>query len=259
MKGTIYETITNQIVSAIEEGASLYRMPWHRSRTDITNPRNADTRRSYRGFNIITLWMVAETRGYGSGVWGTYRQWQERGCQVRKGEKAAPVFFWKSLRGCEEASEQEDERPLFVARGYSVFNAEQVESYVAPVVPILSDEERIAQAEASSFRRAHPLKVEAFRLVRGARRESRHAASSRRRPGFAVRTSWSRLTPIGMVGALALVVVDNLAPSTLDGASIVGGPSIPSIFVTQGVGLILTGLDRRQATLSIVPGPSDLM
>ncbi|MDQ0465584.1 antirestriction protein ArdC [Caulobacter ginsengisoli] len=150
MKTSIYETITNQIVAAIEEGAGLYKMPWHRSRQDITNPQNVVTGRSYRGLNIVTLWMIAEAKGFNSGTWATYQQWQEKGAQVRKGEKAASVFFWKNLReGQEEARGTEEHSPAkFVARAYSVFNADQVEGYEAPVVPALSEDERIARAEA---------------------------------------------------------------------------------------------------------------
>ncbi len=148
MKTDIYETITNQIVNAIEEGVRLYKMPWHRSRNDITNPVNAASSRSYRGLNIITLWMIAEARGFSSGTWATYHQWQERGAQVRKGEKSASVFFWKNLREEQGVSDEKESRPLFVARAYNVFNADQVEGYTAPVVPILSEEERVTAAEA---------------------------------------------------------------------------------------------------------------
>ena len=151
MKATIYETITNQIVTAIEEGAGLYKMPWHRARHDITNPVNAASGRSYRGLNIITLWMIGEAREYGSGTWATYQQWQEKGCQVRKNEKAASVFFWKSLREGQEAEQDDGEdgsRARFVARAYNVFNADQVEGYEPPSVPVLAEEERVAKAEA---------------------------------------------------------------------------------------------------------------
>lgn len=148
MRQTIYETITQQIVTAIEEGADLYKMPWHRSRCDITNPRNVSTSRSYRGLNIITLWMIAEAKQYRSGTWATYQQWAEKGAQVRKGEKSASVFFWKNLRESDEAqTESEEGRARFVARAYSVFNADQVDGYEAPIVPQLSEEERIAHAE----------------------------------------------------------------------------------------------------------------
>lgn len=36
---------------------------------------------------ILALWAASEARGYASGLWGTYRQWAERGAQVRKGER----------------------------------------------------------------------------------------------------------------------------------------------------------------------------
>ena len=148
MKTDIYQTITNQIVAAIEEGAASYKMPWHRSRNDITNPRNAVSNRSYRGLNIITLWMIAEARQFQSGTWATYQQWQERGAQVRKGEKSATVFFWKNLHeGRDEQAGADDRRPHFVGRAYNVFNADQVDGYQAPIVPVLSEQERVAEAE----------------------------------------------------------------------------------------------------------------
>ena len=149
MRQTIYETITQQIVIAIEEGADLYKMPWHRSRNDITNPKNVSTSRSYRGLNIITLWMIAEAKEYNSGTWATYQQWAEKGAQVRKGEKSTSVFFWKNLRESDEAqTDSEEGRARFVARAYSVFNADQVEGYEPPILPVLSEEVRIAEAEA---------------------------------------------------------------------------------------------------------------
>jgi antirestriction protein ArdC len=141
MKPTIYETIINQIVEAIEAGAEAYRMPWHPRGQDITSPRNAVTGRAYRGVNVLALWALAEARGYGSGTWATYQQWQERGAQVRKGEKAASVVFWKQLDGKGEAGAEAgaaedahdpEQRGRFVERGYSVFNAEQVEAMSRP-------------------------------------------------------------------------------------------------------------------------------
>lgn len=164
MKTTIYETITSQIVAAIEEGAGSYRMPWHRSRFDIASPSNAASGKVYRGVNILSLWLTAETRGYGSGQWATYQQWREAGAQVRKGEKATAVVFWNRLgeangeeNGCDLVTRAEG-RLAFMARSYSVFNADQVEGWTAPAVPQLSEAERIANAE--SFFAAVPAQVE---------------------------------------------------------------------------------------------------
>lgn len=158
MKQTIYETITNQIVEAIEAGAGDYRMPWHRSRFDIASSSNAETGRAYRGVNVLALWMTAQARGFSSGQWATYSQWQAQGVQVRKGEKAASVVFWKPLEAS-AAERAHDAEPAgrFVARGYSVFNADQVDGYEAPAVPQLPESERIAAAE--TFFAAVPAEV----------------------------------------------------------------------------------------------------
>jgi antirestriction protein ArdC len=39
--------------------------------------------------------VTALDRGYDSGEWATYKQWGAKGCQVRKGEKASPIVFYK--------------------------------------------------------------------------------------------------------------------------------------------------------------------
>ncbi len=72
--------------------------------------------------------------------------------QVRKGERASPVVFWKiSDREEQEASDEgaeDDRRSRVFARGYSVFNAAQVDGYAAPALPVLPEAERIGHAEA---------------------------------------------------------------------------------------------------------------
>jgi antirestriction protein ArdC len=159
VKDTIYETVTRQIVEAIEEGAETYRMPWHHGGGDLSNPRNAVTGRAYRGVNVLTLWIVGQAKGYGSGEWATYQQWQERGCQVRRGEKAAGVVFWKNLDrpGAPEGDGESEERARFIARGYNVFNADQVDGLEQVAVPILPESERIASAE--TFFAAIPARI----------------------------------------------------------------------------------------------------
>ena len=76
------------------------------------------------------------------------------GAQVRKGEKATLVVFWKF----KDPSKQEDQaeaetdeaaeskRKVF-ARGYFVFNANQVDGYPPEPLPIITEKERIAAAE----------------------------------------------------------------------------------------------------------------
>jgi hypothetical protein len=50
-------------------------------------------KKPYRGINTVCLWAAAQAKGYERGEWATYQQWQERGAQVRKGEKATTVVL----------------------------------------------------------------------------------------------------------------------------------------------------------------------
>jgi antirestriction protein ArdC len=153
----IYQTITDRIVAQIEQGAGAWRMPWHSRHggSELALPRNI-TGRAYRGVNVPVLWATATAFGYASPIWATYKQWQERDCQVRKGEKSAMVVFWKSIsverQGDDGETETEDH---LVARAYFVFNAAQIDGFdetkiaKAPQsIEDLSEDQRIAAAEA---------------------------------------------------------------------------------------------------------------
>ena len=144
----VYQRVTNQIIQAIEHGADTWQMPWHRN---ATTPRNALTRKSYRGVNVLSLWATAAALQYHSGIWATYAQWTELGAQVRKGEKSAFVVFWKFQDRDTEAEEGENQETEAkrgpIARGYNVFNADQVNGYPLPEVPVHPEAERIESAE----------------------------------------------------------------------------------------------------------------
>jgi antirestriction protein ArdC len=144
----IYSRVTNHILQAIEAGVGSYRMPWHVSSANSFSPVNVASEKSYRGVNVLCLWATAEIRGYPSGLWGTYRQWRELGAQVREGEKATPVVFWntKEVEQEEESGEQR-QKEIVLARGYSVFNVSQVDGFIPPEAPKLSEATRVEAAE----------------------------------------------------------------------------------------------------------------
>ena len=148
----VYARVTAQIVEAIEKGAGNFRMPWH---GDGFTPINVASKREYRGINVLILWLIATKKGYEHGLWGTYRQWQNLGAQVRRGEKSASVVFWKFPDVDDEDEDSaKGERTVNgpFAREYWVFNVAQVEGYRAAIEPRLSEEERIEGAE-DFFRR----------------------------------------------------------------------------------------------------------
>src|ERR1041385_7951804 len=140
----VYTRVTAQIVTAIEQGAGNWRMPWHTSGRFAFSPINVTSKKPYRGINTVCLWAAAQAKGYERGEWGTYQQWQEKGAQVRKGEKATIVVFWKFANAAAETDDS-DETPkaggsrLLFTRGYSVFNAAQVDGYTQAYYAPVSD------------------------------------------------------------------------------------------------------------------------
>src|SRR5438128_2130366 len=139
-KRDVYATVTSQIITAIEKGVGTWRMPWHTSGRHAFSPINVASRKAYRGINTLCLWSAAEAKGYESGEWGTYKQWQERGAQVRKGEKATTVVFWKFANASTETQDGEEtpaasSSRLLFTRGYPVFNAAQVDGYTPKAEP----------------------------------------------------------------------------------------------------------------------------
>jgi len=64
----IYTRITAEIVTAIQNGAREWRMPWNHDGGSITRPRNVASDKSCRGINVLALWIAARRSGYASGI-----------------------------------------------------------------------------------------------------------------------------------------------------------------------------------------------
>lgn len=129
-KGDLIETVANTLIERLENFSGEWEKPFFTSFA-----RNVATQKAYRGINILILNFAAAVNGFTSSVWGTYRQWQEKGCQVKKGEKSTTVVFWKPLsykceiENTETGDIEEVENQSFVARAYAVFNGSQVEGF----------------------------------------------------------------------------------------------------------------------------------
>jgi len=148
----VYARVTDQIITAIEHGAGTWRMPWHTSGRYAFSPINVASKKPYRGINTVCLWAAAQAKGYESGEWATYQQWQDRGAQVRKGEKSTLVVFWKFANQTRESQDDGDQPAngsrLLFTKGYSVFNAAQVDGYAPKADKEVPIPNRIAHADA---------------------------------------------------------------------------------------------------------------
>jgi len=149
VKSDVHQEITNKIVTAIET-AGEFQLPWIRSSGSLLRPVNVSSKKPYNGVNILSLWISALAGNYASNIWGTYRQWQERGCQVRKGEKSSLIVFYKTIE-VEASSEDAEGQPAerMFARASHVFNAMQVDGFESPQesVPAEASFDPISEAE----------------------------------------------------------------------------------------------------------------
>ena len=74
-------------------GRGPWQQPWKPGERRL--PENVATKRPYRGGNSVYLSVTQIAKGYSDNRWATYKQIQELGGQVRTGEKATYVLFYK--------------------------------------------------------------------------------------------------------------------------------------------------------------------
>lgn len=145
MKRDINDIITDRLIAALESGTAPWRKPW---RGGASTPRNMKSGKAYRGINTLLL----GCQGWADPNWLTFRQAKERGGQVRKGEKATPVIFWKWLFKDENGKPVSDPKAaskrIPLLRYYSVFNVEQCDGVETNwEAPPLADHEPIENAQ----------------------------------------------------------------------------------------------------------------
>lgn len=129
MKQDVYERVTNAIVAELEKGVRPWFKPWNAEHAAgrITRPLRANGL-PYRGINVLMLWGAACEHGYAAPIWMTFKQAQELGGHVRKGEKGNLVVYANKITKTEtDENGQESERDIPFMKGYTVFNVEQVE------------------------------------------------------------------------------------------------------------------------------------
>ncbi len=93
-RAPLYEEVTQRIISELEAGRLPWVQPWGQASSPAPClPRNGLTGRPYSGVNILILWGAVIEHGWPSQSWLTYRQAQEAGGCVRKGERGQSVVY----------------------------------------------------------------------------------------------------------------------------------------------------------------------
>lgn len=145
----VYQSVTDSIIQQLEKGAIPWVKPW---KTDSSADKNFITQKPYSGINTLILGMA----GFNNPAWASYQQWQAKGAQVKKGEKATQIVFFKPMSKTKTNESGENETSNFaILKTYSVFNVEQTdleiipfENETAPFNPIPAIESKIKETGA---------------------------------------------------------------------------------------------------------------
>jgi hypothetical protein len=145
-KFDLYKTITDAIVEALEKGAANFEMPWHQN---FESPVNASTGKFYRGLNVVALWAAAYVKNYSTPYWATFKQWQELGANVKKGEKSTLGMYFSTIdKVVTDASGNHEVDSYFLVKPFFLFNADQVEGWEKPAAPLLNEAKTLAHVDA---------------------------------------------------------------------------------------------------------------
>jgi antirestriction protein ArdC len=152
MKRDLRQEITDDIIAALEKGVAPWQKPWQSGAFEM--PHNPTSGKPYRGGNAIHLLISSMRKGFEDPRWITYRQAQENGWQVRRGEKGIHIEFWQfpanqpDHREESETDNPSQSRDRFIYRVYTVFNASQIEGIPAHTQRVRQEWEVIQGAEA---------------------------------------------------------------------------------------------------------------
>ncbi len=133
--------LREQIVNTFLDALNKNKIPWHQE-WSVMPAVNAVTNKEYNGINSFWLGFVAGARGYKDPRWCTFKQANDNGWKVKKGEKGTRVEFW-SMYDTEEKTiltpffveelkqkltpEEFQKRVKPLSNIYTVFNGSQIE------------------------------------------------------------------------------------------------------------------------------------
>lgn len=136
----VRDELSKVFLQALKEDQIPWRKCWNGA------PMSFASGKPYYGINNLMLAYEADQCGYRDTRWITYKQAQDRGWQVRKGEKSARIEYWFYYdRVTKEKLDKEDvfriqkEEPERMkdiytnAKCYSVFNFEQLDGDIPPL------------------------------------------------------------------------------------------------------------------------------
>ena len=145
----IYEEVTRRIVEQLEQGEIPWRKPWIAGGSCVSYA----TGKPYSLLNQMLLGKPGE--------YLTFRQCQQAGGHIRRGEKAHMVVFWKWIE--QENEETGEKKQIPFLRYYSVFYINQCEGIAArhaKPLPQTADTDEAAERIISAYLQNSGVKLE---------------------------------------------------------------------------------------------------
>lgn len=146
---SLRESITAQIIAAIEAGTP----PWRKGWSSPELPRNAKTGQAYRGINFLILQSLCQDQ-YTDPRWLTFKQAESMNVKIKRGSKGCRIVKMvevdrnraEKLQDGEVLAEEKGK--ALVMKSYVVFNAEQIEGLPALPPPTKNKVESVAVLDA---------------------------------------------------------------------------------------------------------------
>ena len=137
MSKSVYEMVTERIISQLENGIIPWEKPWTGIRSGAFN------RISKKPYSLLNQMLLQY-----EGEYATFSQWQKLGGHVRKGAKSEIVVFWK-IQPVEEEKEDgtKEVKQIPLLRYYNVFHISQVDGVEPLPEDELHDTEPIEKAD----------------------------------------------------------------------------------------------------------------
>ena len=136
----IYAVVTDRIVAQLEAG----QIPWHKPWVASGQAVSHSTGKPYSLLNQLLLGQPGE--------YVTFKQAQQEGGRVRKGEKAQMVVFWKWID--QEDKDTGEKKQVPFLRYFSVFRLSQCEGLTAkhaPQLPNTAHADQQAEAVIANY------------------------------------------------------------------------------------------------------------
>lgn len=138
MTKSVYEMVTERIIEQLEKGVIPWEKPWTGIRSGAYN------RISKKSYSLLNQMLLKH-----KGEYATFKQWQDLGGHVRKGEKSEIVVFWK-IQPIEEEKEDgtKEVKQIPLLRYFNVFHISQVDGVEPLSKDALNEIEPIEKAES---------------------------------------------------------------------------------------------------------------